>query len=132
MCGRSPRQRLRLRTRHGLQMALQLPIARRRTAIGSGLFLMGADGSEPRRLAFSKHQDFCFPSWSPDGKYLIFTALHRVGAQGVMIGEESPRCEMWSGEYQIFSFDVDGKTCQIGDSKLAAMRASYGRAVLLR
>lgn len=91
------------------------------------LFLMLKDGSEPRRLAFSKHQDFCFPAWSLDGKYLAFTSLNRVGPQGIIIGEERPRCEQWTGEYQVFTFDSDGQTKRLTDAKLAAMRASYGR-----
>jgi Tol biopolymer transport system component len=96
------------------------------------IFLVTTDGSEPRRLLFSKHQDFCFPSWSLDGKYLAFTALNRVGSQGIMIGEEKPRCEMWTGEYQIFAFDAEGETHPITDSHVAAMHASYGRAVMLQ
>jgi dipeptidyl aminopeptidase/acylaminoacyl peptidase len=91
------------------------------------LFLMAKDGSDPRRLAFSKHQDFCFPAWSPDGKYLAFTSLNRVGPQGIVIGEERPRCEQWTGEYQVYTFDSDGKTQRLTDAKLSAMRASYGR-----
>jgi len=91
------------------------------------LFLMAKDGSDPRRLAFSKHQDFCFPAWSLDGKYIAFTSLNRVGPQGIVIGEERPRCEQWTGEYQIFTFDSDGKTQRLTDAKLSAMRASYGK-----
>jgi len=91
------------------------------------LFLMGKDGSDPRRLAFSKHQDFCFPGWSIDGSLILFTALNRVGPQGIVVGEERPRCEQWTGEYQIFTLDGEGKTHRLTDSKLAAMRASYGR-----
>jgi Tol biopolymer transport system component len=93
------------------------------------LFLMAKDGSDPRRLAFSKHQDFCFPAWSLDGKYIAFTSLNRVGPQGIVTGEERPRCEQWTGEYQIFTFDSDGKTQRLTDAKLSAMRASYGRVV---
>jgi dipeptidyl aminopeptidase/acylaminoacyl peptidase len=92
------------------------------------LFLMAKDGSDPRRLAFSKHQDFCFPAWSLDGKYIAFTSLNRVGPQGIITGEERPRCEQWTGEYQIFTFDSDGKTRRLTDAKLSAMRASYGKA----
>jgi dipeptidyl aminopeptidase/acylaminoacyl peptidase len=93
-----------------------------------GLFLIGKDGSDPRRLAFSKHQDFCFPAWSLDGKFIAFTALNRVGPQGIVIGEERPRCEQWTGEYQIFTFDADGTTRRLTDAKLGAMRASFGHA----
>ncbi len=93
-----------------------------------GLFLMGADGSQMHGLAHSKHQDFCFPAWSLDGQYIAFTALNRLGPQGIVVGEERPRCEMWSGEYQIFTMDTDGKIRQLTDSKLNGMRASYGRA----
>lgn len=92
-----------------------------------GLFIMGADGSDPHRLAFSKHQDFCFPTWSPDGKTIAFTTLNRVSAQPKVVGEEVPRCEAWSGEYQIFTMDSEGKTHQLTDTKLSVMRPSYGR-----
>ena len=94
-----------------------------------GLFLMGADGSEPHGIAHSKHQDFCFPSWSPDSKTLAFTALNRLGAQGIVVGEEKPRCEQWSGEYQILAMDAEGKIHMLGDAKLMGMRPSYGRVL---
>ena len=92
-----------------------------------GLFLVVADGSEQRRLAFSKHQDFCFPSWSLDGKDIAFTALTRLGSQGIVVGEEKPRCEMWSGQYQTFTLDSEGKVHRLTDAKLMAKHASYGR-----
>ena len=97
-----------------------------------GLFIMGADGSEQHGLAHSKSQDFCFPSWSPDGKTLVFTALNRVGPQGIVQGEEKPRCEEWSGEYQIFAMDSEGQIHQLSDAKLMAMRPSYGRMLTSR
>jgi dipeptidyl aminopeptidase/acylaminoacyl peptidase len=55
-----------------------------------GLFLMGADGSKPRGIAQSKHQDFCFPSWSTDAQTVVFSALNRLGSQGIVQGEEKP------------------------------------------
>jgi dipeptidyl aminopeptidase/acylaminoacyl peptidase len=94
-----------------------------------GLFLVGVDGSEQRRLAFSKHQDFCFPAWSPDGKFIAFTAVNRLGAQNIVVGEERPRCEQWSGEYQIFTLDSEGKVHRLTDAKLMAKHPSYGRMV---
>jgi dipeptidyl aminopeptidase/acylaminoacyl peptidase len=97
-----------------------------------GLFLMGADGSKPRGIAHSKHQDFCFPSWSPDGQTLVFSALNRVGSQGIVQGEEKPRCEQWNGEYQIFSMDSEGQTHQLSDARLMAMHPSYGRLLTPR
>ncbi len=92
-----------------------------------GLYLMGADGSEAHGVAHSKHQDFCFPSWSPDGRTLVFSALTRLGPQGIVVNEEKPRCEQWSGEYQIFAMDAEGKIKQLSDTKLMGMRPSYGR-----
>jgi dipeptidyl aminopeptidase/acylaminoacyl peptidase len=94
-----------------------------------GLFLMAPDGSDPHGLAHSKHQDFCFPSWSPDGRTIVFSALTRLGSQGIVVGEEKPRCQQWSGEYQIFAMDADGKLHQVSDAKLMGMHPSYGRAV---
>ena len=92
-----------------------------------GLFLMAADGSQQHRLAFSKQQDFCFPAWSLDGKEIAFTALNRLGPQGIVTGEERPHCELWSGEYQIFTFDGGGSIHRLTDAKLMGMRPSYGR-----
>jgi Tol biopolymer transport system component len=92
-----------------------------------GLFLMGPDGSDPHGLAHSKHQDFCFPTWSADGRRIIFSALNRLGTQGIIQGEEKPRCEQWSGEYQIFAMDADGKIKQLTDTKVMGTRPSYGR-----
>ena len=91
-----------------------------------GLFVMNPDGSQPQGLVHSKHEDFCFPSWSRDGKFLFFTALNRLGAQGIVPNEEKPRCEQWSGEYQIFSVDDDLKVKQITNAKAMGMHASYG------
>ncbi len=93
------------------------------------LFLMGADGSEQHRLIFSKHQDFCFPAWSLDGKMIAFTSLNRVAAQTIPVGEERPRCEMWTGEYQMFTVDSEGKLHQLTNTKYMAMKPSYGRLV---
>jgi len=92
-----------------------------------GLFLMGADGSDPHGIAHSKHQDFCFPAWSLDGKSIAFTSLNRLGPQAIVPGEDKPRCEVWSGEYQIFAMDSEGKMHQLANSKDMAMKPSYGR-----
>lgn len=92
-----------------------------------GLSVINADGSQPQALVHSKHQDFCFPSWSLDGKLIIVSSLNRLGSQGIVPGEEKPRCEQWSGEYQIFSVDDDLRMKLLSDAKVMGTRPSYGR-----
>jgi len=92
-----------------------------------GLFVMNPDGSEPQGLVHSKNQDFCFPSWSPDGRLILISSLNRLGSQGIVPGEEKPRCEQWSGEYQIFAVDNDLKMKLLSDTKVMGTRPSYGR-----
>jgi dipeptidyl aminopeptidase/acylaminoacyl peptidase len=91
------------------------------------LFLMGADGSDQHDIGHSKKQDYCFPTWSPDGKTIAFSVLNRLGSQGIVNGEEKPRCEQWSGEYQIFAMGADGKVKLLTDAKVMGTRPSYGR-----
>lgn len=91
------------------------------------LYTMAADGSGQQRLVFAKRQDFCFPAWSLDGQTIAFTELNRVGAQYVAVGEERPKCELWSGEYQMFTLDSQLKTHQLTNTKYMAMKPSYGR-----
>jgi TolB protein len=91
------------------------------------LFLMAADGSQQHRLVFSKRQDFCFPAWSLDGRLIAFSSLNRVATQFITVGEERPRCEMWTGEYQLFTFDADGKLHQLTNTKYMAMKPTFGR-----
>jgi Tol biopolymer transport system component len=90
------------------------------------LYVMAADGSKQHMLAFSKHQDFCFPAWSVDGKTIAFTALYNLGRQSPLAGEEQPRCDLRTGEYTTQIFDSTGKARQITDSKTRALRPSYG------
>jgi Tol biopolymer transport system component len=93
------------------------------------LFLMGPNGSDQHRLIFSKRQDFCFPAWSLDGSSIAFSALNRVSAQYVAVGEELPKCEIWTGEYQMFTVDSQGRLHQLTDTKNMAMKPTYGRLV---
>jgi hypothetical protein len=57
----------------------------------------------------------------------VFSALTRLGPQGIVVQEEKPRCEQWSGEYQIFAMTDDGKVKQLTDPKVMGTRPSYGR-----
>ena len=95
-----------------------------------GLFLMGSDGSDPHAIGHSKNQDFCFPSWSLDGRTVVFSVLNRLGSQGIVTGEEKPRCEQWSGEYQIFSMGEEGNVKLLAGSKVMGSRPSYGRIAM--
>jgi Tol biopolymer transport system component len=88
---------------------------------------MGADGADAHGIAHSKKQDYCFPTWSPDGQTIVFSVLNRVGSQGIVTGEEKPRCEQWSGEYQIFAMGGDGKVKMLSDVKAMGTRPSFGR-----
>jgi Tol biopolymer transport system component len=92
-----------------------------------GLFLMGSDGLQQHRLIFSKRQDFCFPAWSLDGSTIAFSALNRVGPQYVAVGTDLPHCESWTGEYQMFTVDGDGKLHQLTDTKNMATKPTYAR-----
>ncbi len=96
------------------------------------LFTMAPDGSGQQRLVFSKHQDFCFPAWSLDGQTIAFTALNRVARQFIAVGEERPKCEMWTGEYQMFTLDSQMKTHLLTNTKYMAMKPTYGRLVAAR
>jgi len=60
---------------------------------------------------------------------IVFSALIRLGSQGIVVGEEKPRCEQWSGEYQIFTMDDDARLKQLSDPNLMGMHPSYGRAL---
>jgi Tol biopolymer transport system component len=91
------------------------------------LFTMAPDGSGQQRLVFSKRQDFCFPAWSLDGQTIAFTSLNRVGPQFIAVGEERPKCEMWTGEYQMFTLDNQMKTHLLTNTKYMAMKPAYGR-----
>jgi TolB protein len=91
------------------------------------LFIMEPDGSGQQRLAFSKRQDFCFPAWSLDGQTIAFTALNRVARQFIAVGEERPKCEMWTGEYQMFALDSQMKTHLLTNTKYMAMKPTFGR-----
>jgi Tol biopolymer transport system component len=91
------------------------------------LFTMAPDGSGQQRLVFSKRQDFCFPTWSLDGQTIAFTALNRVARQFIAVGEERPKCEMWTGEYQMFTLDSKMKTHLLTNTKYMAMKPTYGR-----
>ncbi len=89
------------------------------------IYLMDPDGGHLQRLLYSKKQDFCFPSWSPDGNTLGFTTMLALG-KAMIVGEERPRCEAWSGEYQIFAFTADGKTKMLTDTKIQGYHQQFG------
>jgi len=72
------------------------------------------DGSDSHRLAFSKSR-FLLPAC----RAMASSGIYRNksdGPQAIFTGEEKPRCEVWTGEYQIFTFDSEGKTHQISEA----------------
>jgi len=53
--------------------------------------------------------------------------LNCVGLQAVAVGEERPKCEMWTGEYQMFTMDSEGEPHQLTNTTYMAKRPSNGR-----
>jgi dipeptidyl aminopeptidase/acylaminoacyl peptidase len=118
----------KLRIRRGLQMGRPLLIAQPRMDDRRGLFLIGKDASDSRRPGLFKASRLLFPGMVAGWKVHRFHRPEPRWAAGIVIGEQRPRCERWTGEYQIFTFDADGTTHRLTDAKLGAMRASYGYA----
>ena len=49
------------------------------------IYVMGSDGSNPRRLTETDHSaDYRSPSWSPDGRYIAFES-NRDGDWGIYV-----------------------------------------------
>ena len=50
---------------------------------GYGLYILNADGSNPKLL--TQDEDDYSPSFSPDGKYIVFSRWDDVGAIGINV-----------------------------------------------
>jgi Tol biopolymer transport system component len=58
-------------------------------ATGDAVWVIDADGSNPRRVAFSPGNSFRHPSWSPDGKSIIYEADKSLNS------EQKPNFDIW-------------------------------------
>ena len=58
------------------------------------IYVMDINGKNPRRLTKNRHADL-HPSWSPDGKHLVFSSKRDGGIT-----------------YEIYVMDADGRTHQ--------------------
>ena len=60
------------------------------------IYVMDTDGGNPRRLTNSRLVDWA-PSWSPDGRYIVFTGNGRPGDWGAR-----------GGDLEIYMMDANG------------------------
>ena len=68
---------------HGLLTVNALPLFPMRGGRNREIYVMGANGSNPRRLSNNDFDDWN-PAWSPDGKRIAFTSS-RAGNQEIYV-----------------------------------------------
>ncbi len=68
---------------------------------GENLWVCNADGTNAKPITKTRHVDFCSPSWTPDGKYILVSKkdgfdtysvwmYHKDGGTGVTVGSPLP------------------------------------------
>ncbi len=97
------------------------------------IYFMDPDGSNLRRFVYSKRQEFCFPAWSHDSSTIAFTTVNITEAQMLVLGEERPKCEVWTGQYEIFSIGLEGSGLRLlTPVKERGIRPSFGPVTIQR
>ena len=80
----------------GKRIAFTRFMDKERTQTSSELFIMNADGTDQKRLTHNTVSDG-YPSWSPDGQYLVFRSRHNKKYEVYVIELASQRVQRLTG-----------------------------------